>query len=439
MIGKTNSVNIIEGTTTTTDKYLGLRPSYWPKVRLPSEVEGEFADLVLFVPLSFNPSKKEGMTFTATIEVKGTIYWGDGTSTVSESYLVATSHTYTINVADYSEKAQGWLYLLSINGLVAHYTSLTSGISVLEVSASRSPWYEWTDDSIEFYSTAEYSEDTFGINIKTCQSLQLLPEITLGKNITTLDFYETKLYAFPDLNKDITTVKMPTVYYGTDWNPNFFNHITESITFDNFITYPNVSSLPQNITVYTIGTNWSGLEKVSDLSNYTYKYTTNLTSSNGFSSQTLIKSPSITFSSGTSGKYLFYNQTRLYEATLDPTNIDVSSNNYFMSAFNGCYRLTYIHMPENSVKAAAKKFDLYYLRFDNTDVEPRDNTMTVSQYAWTEVAKALHDYSGEEAPPYTPTINFQPDAESFVNTLTINGVSATEYITNKGWTITYGY
>lgn len=52
-----------------------------------------------------------------------------------------------------------------------------------------------------------------------------------------------------------------------------------------------------------------------------------------------------------------------------------------MSAFNGCYRLTYIHMPENSVKAAAKKFNLYYLRFDNTDVEPRDNTMTVSQYA----------------------------------------------------------
>lgn len=56
---------------------------------------------------------------------------------MSESYLVATSHTYTINVADYNEKAEGWLYLLSINGSVTHYTSLTSGISVLEVSASR--------------------------------------------------------------------------------------------------------------------------------------------------------------------------------------------------------------------------------------------------------------------------------------------------------------
>lgn len=117
------------------------------------------------------------------------------------------------------------------------------------------------------------------------------------------------------------------------------------------------------------------------MSNYTYKYTTNLTLINGFSHQTLIKSPSITFSSGRSGQYLFFNQTRLYEATLDPTNIDVSSNNYFMSAFYNCSKLTYVHMPENSLKAAAKKFDLYYLRFDNTDVEPRDNTMTVSQYA----------------------------------------------------------
>lgn len=50
MIGKTNSMNVIGGTATV-DKYRGLRPSYWPKVRLPSEVEGDFADLVLFVPL----------------------------------------------------------------------------------------------------------------------------------------------------------------------------------------------------------------------------------------------------------------------------------------------------------------------------------------------------------------------------------------------------
>lgn len=71
MIGKTNSMNVIGGTTTV-DKYLGLRPSYWPKVRLPSEVEKNFVDLVLFVPLSFNPFKKEEMTFTAGIVATNT-------------------------------------------------------------------------------------------------------------------------------------------------------------------------------------------------------------------------------------------------------------------------------------------------------------------------------------------------------------------------------
>ena len=70
MIGKTNSIVVKGGDTptpATTDKYKGLRPSYWPKVRLPSEVKGKFVDLILFVPLSFNPFKKEGITFTASI------------------------------------------------------------------------------------------------------------------------------------------------------------------------------------------------------------------------------------------------------------------------------------------------------------------------------------------------------------------------------------
>ena len=71
MIGKTNSMNIIGGTATV-DKYRGLRPSYWPKVRLPSEVEGDFVDLILFVPLSFNPFKKEGTTFDAGIVATNT-------------------------------------------------------------------------------------------------------------------------------------------------------------------------------------------------------------------------------------------------------------------------------------------------------------------------------------------------------------------------------
>ena len=53
-----------------------------------------------------------------------------------ESHFVDTPHTYTINVADYNEKAQGWLYLLSIHGKVASFDTLTDGIQILEVSES---------------------------------------------------------------------------------------------------------------------------------------------------------------------------------------------------------------------------------------------------------------------------------------------------------------
>ena len=435
MIGKTNSIVVKGGDTPTpaTDKYLGLRPSYWPVVRLPSEVEGDFADLVLFVPLSFNPSKKEGMTFTASIHAvnTATIYWGDGTSTVPESHFVATSHTYTINVSDYNEKAQGWLYLLSIHGKVASFDTLTDVIQILEASESWNATFHWTDDYIQFFSIASYTTDTVGIIIDTCQSLKLLPEFNLANNITTLDFSEAQLYAFPDLNKDITSAIMPTVYYGTEWNPNFFNHITGYITFKNFANYPNVSYLPQNITVNTTGTNWTGL-KVSDLSNYKYNYTANLNLGNGFKGGVLVKSPSITITSGFDGRNLFYNQYRLYEATIDPTNANDSSNRYLQHAFNGCHALIYVHMPENSLK---RQIDLSAIGIISTDAEPRDNTMTVSQYAWTEIAKALHNYSGETAPSYTPTITLSSTIKTFLDTLTIDGVNAKEYITNKGWTI----
>lgn len=92
----------------------------------------------------------------------------------------------------------------------------------------------------------------------------------------------------------------------------------------------------------------------------------------------LVKSPSITIASGKDGRNLFYNQIRLYEATIDPTNANDSSSYYLKNAFSGCHALIYVHMPENSVK---RQIDLSVIGTIDTDAEPRDNTMTVSQYA----------------------------------------------------------
>lgn len=92
----------------------------------------------------------------------------------------------------------------------------------------------------------------------------------------------------------------------------------------------------------------------------------------------MVKSPSITIASGQDGRNLFYNQIRLYEATIDPTNANDSSRYYLQNAFSGCNALIYVHMPENSLK---RQINLSSMGAISTDVEPRDNTMTVSQYA----------------------------------------------------------
>lgn len=92
----------------------------------------------------------------------------------------------------------------------------------------------------------------------------------------------------------------------------------------------------------------------------------------------MVKSPSVIISSGTDGRRIFYNKPGLYEATVDPTNANDSSSQYLYYAFQGCYALTYVHMPENSVK---RQINLRYLSCSNTDTEPRDSSMTVSQYA----------------------------------------------------------
>lgn len=51
MIGKTNSIIVKGGDTptpATTDKYKGLRPSYWPKIKMPDEFEdGQTYELLM--------------------------------------------------------------------------------------------------------------------------------------------------------------------------------------------------------------------------------------------------------------------------------------------------------------------------------------------------------------------------------------------------------
>ena len=92
----------------------------------------------------------------------------------------------------------------------------------------------------------------------------------------------------------------------------------------------------------------------------------------------MLKSPSVIIPRTGTGSRLFQHQGSLVEATVDPTKADDSSSDYLYDAFYGCTKLVYVHMPENSVK---RQIDLRFIATVYTDAEPRDNTMTVSQYA----------------------------------------------------------
>lgn len=73
-----------------------------------------------------------------------------------ESSLVTTSHTYTINVADYNEKAQGWLYLMKFDNGSYGKIEFPNDIKVLEVSERGGYRFSSNQGDIQFYSTANY-------------------------------------------------------------------------------------------------------------------------------------------------------------------------------------------------------------------------------------------------------------------------------------------
>lgn len=76
MIGKTNSIVVKGGDTptpATTDKYKGLRPSYWPTIKMPDELEnGEVCEMLIELDFShtndiyFNSTAIFGKGFSPT-------------------------------------------------------------------------------------------------------------------------------------------------------------------------------------------------------------------------------------------------------------------------------------------------------------------------------------------------------------------------------------
>lgn len=74
MIGKTNSIVIKGGDTPTptTDRYKGLRPSYWPTIKMPDEFPNDnyvHTQLLLWIPARITSVQQNVMLFNYTGQI----------------------------------------------------------------------------------------------------------------------------------------------------------------------------------------------------------------------------------------------------------------------------------------------------------------------------------------------------------------------------------
>ena len=97
-----------------------------------------------------------------------------------------------------------------------------------------------------------------------------------------------------------------------------------------------------------------------------------------------------------------------------------------------------IIMPENSLKVSINLSAIQTWYSESyTDPETYNSYNSLSEYAWTVIAKALYNFtSASETPSYTPTLTV--DTYTYNNNianLSIDGEYFTNYVSNKGWTI----
>ena len=143
MIGKTNSIVVKGGDTPTpaTDRYKGLRPSYWPAIKMPDEFPNDnyiHTQLLVWVPAGLSTSEQQEVRlfdYTGQITDIVKVKWGDGSS--SSSPYVENSHLYSTYTP--TDAPQGKFYVVEITSTAVptYYNSSYSDFytyQILEMS-----------------------------------------------------------------------------------------------------------------------------------------------------------------------------------------------------------------------------------------------------------------------------------------------------------------
>ena len=474
MIGKTNSIVVKGGDTptpATTDRYKGLRPSYWPTIKMPDEFEVD-QTYELLMEIQWLGDTVSVPLFSST---DGYVDWGDG------SGKQKTEETHTYNQSSFSDafpsftpltpktsyvviKVYGATFATSVGGSI-----LPANVSIVEVSSKgilySTPFQEdlWKD--VLFYSFwsksntstpsmtysnmpkcilwpySRFSYLTWGYSINIFSPLLEFPELIIDDK-TQGGF---KIYDVGGKFAGVSNDKLQEIpfYWGFGDTRigiqsgtselQFFPYTTATDWGDTYTPFYGSGAVPSNIGYNIAPENWGMINLYVD-SNLTFSQYHNF-----FGGTDYMKiSPYIKAveNSTCDWKNLFYNYYNLQVAKLNPSLLTADENS-LQDAFYNCSNLRMVIMPENSLKVSINLSAIQTWYSESyTDPETYNSYNSLSEYAWTVIAKALYNFtSASETPSYTPTLTLSNNVNSYASSIYIDGTQFPEYVANKGWTI----
>ena len=478
MIGKTNSIVVKGGdnpTPATVDKYKGLRPSYWPKIKMPDEFPNDnyiHTQLLLWIPAEITSGQHNIMLFNYTGQITDIkeVNWGDGQTSVSP--YVENSHLYSPYTPADAPRGNFYVVEITSTAIPKYYDGnwndyTDDNFQILEMSCRSN-----IEDAYKFGILSQYHTKPYirfvSIHSKNNQivfpggneyrSLLLYPylksDIGYITSFIPAPFDSKNLIEIPYIHCSILTIGSGK--YTSLPAPN--NETGEQLVYSSIgiataideYGYPSPSSLdvlpiPDSGSSYmslTVQPNVRLLDclKIADLSQLLVNYQSggqeNYSSDIWGRGGGCVFSPKISIDSNdTSAKGIFRECKNLQEATIISWG-GLSDEDGLQNAFYNCQRLQIVHMPENSLKVSIDLSAITSSSENYTDPETGNSYSSTADFLIQTVAKGLYNFtSAGETPSYTPTLTLSNYINSYASSIYIDGIQFPEYVANKGWTI----
>ena len=466
MIGKTNSIVVKGGDTPTpaTDRYKGLRPSYWPTIKMPDELEnGEVCEMLIELDFShtndiyFNSTAIFGQGFNPT-----NIDWGNGST---GSYWETAWHydwndTFTLKIEE-SRKAYAVFKLFATNMVwsLSDYSKINPDTLVIrEISHNKGG---------VIFSSISLAE------IQGCLFYSVYNDITNytsewrnGGTIIHWPYFKIKgfgwryslrilspLQIFPTIQSD--NYHRMIIWDVNGQFPSAPEYVYDSANAEYFLRYAderqdNLTQFTTQVLPYKQVSDWGDVQEFHFPSNSLVKDWSLVKMSISYLQKiyyqnTITATPYFVLSQDTDCKENFYGWSKLQYAAFDFRNITTEGN-----VGNVCYQcdaLKFVNMPPNSLKVS---IDLSSIKEWYTDTERYIPLLEDGSYDtynpiegqageiyWKAMIKALYDFfAAVETPSYTPTLTVNTTIyNELPNHTDDNGNDLLTAITNKGWTV----